>query len=45
MADATELLERDAQLGVLSGLLESAGSGDGRIALVYGEAGIGRRRC
>src|SRR5512141_2689962 len=42
MADATELLERDAQLCELSGLLESASSGEGRIALVYGEAGIGK---
>jgi hypothetical protein len=34
MADATELLERDAQLSELSALLESASSGEGRIALV-----------
>lgn len=42
MTDAAELLERDAQLRELSGLLESASGGDGRIALVHGEAGIGK---
>ena len=42
MAGAIELLERDAQLCELSALLESARSGEGRIALVYGEAGIGK---
>src|SRR5712671_3191550 len=42
MAGAAELLERDAQLGELSALLETARSGEGRIALVYGEAGIGK---
>ncbi len=42
MAGAAELLERDAQLSELSALLETARSGEGRIALVYGEAGIGK---
>jgi len=42
MADATELLERESQLSELTGSLESARSGEGRIALVYGEAGIGK---
>lgn len=42
MTAAIELFERDAQLVELSGLLESARSGEGRIALVYGEAGIGK---
>ncbi len=42
MAAATELLERDVELRVLSGLLDSARGGDGRVALVYGEAGIGK---
>ena len=42
MAAAIELLERDTQLCELTGLLESARSGEGRIALVYGEAGIGK---
>jgi ATP/maltotriose-dependent transcriptional regulator MalT len=38
----TELLERDAQLELLSSLLASARAGEGRVALVYGEAGIGK---
>src|SRR5436190_689817 len=42
MPNATELLERDAELAELSDLLKSARSGEGRIALVYGEAGIGK---
>jgi len=41
-AAAIELLERDAELRELSGLLESARSGEGRVALVYGEAGVGK---
>src|SRR6266403_4994158 len=42
MAVATELLERDSQLAELARLLESARGGEGRIALVSGEAGIGK---
>ncbi|HZR06936.1 MAG TPA: AAA family ATPase [Myxococcales bacterium] len=37
-----ELLEREAQLSRLSRLLEEARGGEGRVALVYGEAGIGK---
>lgn len=36
------LLERSEQLGVLEGALESARAGAGRVALVTGEAGIGK---
>ena len=42
MNDPTGLLERDLELQGLSDLLASARGGDGRIALVYGEAGIGK---
>jgi DNA-binding CsgD family transcriptional regulator len=42
MAAPIDLLERGAQLRELMGLLEVARSGDGRIALVSGEAGIGK---
>ena len=42
MAEPTELLEREAELRGLSRLLGSARGGEGRIALVYGEAGIGK---
>ena len=37
-----ELLERDAPLRSLAGSLREAAAGEGRIALVYGEAGIGK---
>ncbi len=36
------LLERDQLLATLRGLLEDAGSGSGRLALVHGEAGAGK---
>ena len=36
------LLERDRELGELGALLEAARDGEGRVALVYGEAGIGK---
>src|SRR5262249_4231798 len=42
MPATIDLLERDSQLAELSSLLESARGGDGRVALVYGEAGIGK---
>jgi len=37
-----ELLERDAPLTMLAGSLRDATAGLGHIALVYGEAGIGK---
>lgn len=39
---ALGLLERDAELGVLTELLDRAGDGSGEVALVTGEAGIGK---
>src|SRR5262249_43576055 len=42
MAEATGLLERDLELGALSGSLASARGGGGPIALVVCEAGIGK---
>ncbi len=42
MPAAIELLEREAQLSDLSRLLEEVRRGEGRVALVYGEAGIGK---
>src|SRR2546425_11698170 len=39
---ATALLEREAPLEALTMGLREAATGDGRIALVYGEAGIGK---
>src|SRR3954470_1669669 len=42
MPEPIDLLERDAELSELSTLLECARAGDGRIALVHGEAGIGK---
>lgn len=36
------LIERDGQLAALSGLIETVGRGRGHIALVSGEAGIGK---
>ena len=36
------LLERDSELGELAALLDAARAGEGRVALVYGEAGIGK---
>lgn len=38
----TNLLERDASLKTLTDALRGAAAGTGRIALVYGEAGIGK---
>src|SRR5262245_42230975 len=38
----TKLFERDASLGALADTLREAAAGAGRIALVYGEAGIGK---
>ncbi|HZY29708.1 MAG TPA: AAA family ATPase, partial [Jiangellaceae bacterium] len=37
-----ELLERDAQLALLGEALASSAAGNGRVALVSGEAGIGK---
>lgn len=37
-----ELLERSTQLDALGGAVASATAGHGRVALVYGEAGIGK---
>jgi predicted ATPase len=37
-----ELLEREAALAELSGLAERARAGDGQLALVAGEAGVGK---
>ncbi len=37
-----ELLEREAELGALSGLLDAAVAGRGAVALVQGPAGIGK---
>lgn len=37
-----DLLERDIQLGTLDGALKTAAAGHGRVALVSGEAGIGK---
>ncbi|MGH8824218.1 MAG: ATP-binding protein [Jiangellaceae bacterium] len=37
-----ELLERDAQLSLLDEALDSAAAGHGRVALVSGDAGIGK---
>jgi predicted ATPase len=36
------LLEREPGLEALAAALREAGGGDGRVALVYGEAGIGK---
>lgn len=38
----TNLLERDAELGRLEGLLADAGRGHGRVVFIGGEAGIGK---
>lgn len=40
--EAMELLERDPALQALAEALREAAAGEGRIALVYGEAGIGK---
>jgi predicted ATPase len=42
MAVDTDLLEREPQLAALATLLDSARRGEGRVALVHGEAGIGK---
>jgi len=42
MAAAMDLLERESQLDALAALLDSARRGKGRVALVHGEAGIGK---
>src|SRR5262249_46276664 len=39
---ATRLLERDQELATLAALLQACGSGQGRVALISGEAGIGK---
>ena len=36
------LLERDQELAALAALLDATRGGEGRVALVYGEAGIGK---
>ena len=36
------LLEREAALETLAAALREAAGGEGRVALVYGEAGIGK---
>jgi DNA-binding CsgD family transcriptional regulator len=41
-ARSMTLLERDAALEALAGALGEAAAGEGRVALVYGEAGIGK---
>src|SRR5262245_19208880 len=38
----THLLERDASLKALTDALREAAAGTGRVALVHGEAGIGK---
>src|SRR5215470_13848367 len=42
LAAVDDLLEREAQLTALRGLLGDVAGGSGRLALVYGEAGIGK---
>ena len=42
MAENDTLLERGRQLAELAALLESARAGEGRVGLVFGEAGIGK---
>src|SRR4051812_7380755 len=42
MATEIDLLEREPQLAALAALLDEARRGDGRLALVHGEAGIGK---
>src|SRR5262245_61843833 len=42
MSSVMELLERESSLGVLEAAFQSAAAGDGRVALVSGEAGIGK---
>jgi DNA-binding CsgD family transcriptional regulator len=43
-SSAQPLLEREAELAVLSALVEAARSGDGRLVAVEGDAGIGKTR-
>ena len=38
------LLEREAELAALEAMLDAAQSGDGRLVLVEGSAGIGKTR-
>ncbi len=42
MAENDTLLERGRQLAELAALLDSARAGEGRVGLVFGEAGIGK---
>ncbi len=42
MATDSDLLERESHMAVLAALLENARRGEGRVALVHGEAGIGK---
>src|ERR1041384_8082906 len=42
MATEIELVERESQLAAVAELMESVRGGEGRVALVYGEAGIGK---
>jgi DNA-binding CsgD family transcriptional regulator/tetratricopeptide (TPR) repeat protein len=42
MATEIDLIEREPHLASLAALLEDARRGDGRVALVHGEAGIGK---
>lgn len=43
-ADGSELLEREAELAALAGLLAAASEGRGRLSLIEGPAGIGKTR-
>jgi predicted ATPase len=47
--ESTGLVERAAERAALAELMTAAGTGEGRVALVYGEAGVGKtalvRQC
>ena len=42
MGGSHHLLEREGQLADLKQLLQSACAGEGRVGLLFGEAGIGK---